>query len=144
LALEVRYQLGKSASFARGRGRTIDVSSGGVLFRADVPIRQGVKIELSIAWPMRLDGSSMLQLVVRGQVVRTNARDVAVRIGWHQFRTRARRLSGLENRGALGYLIDFGVRSTSQAIRHPAEELWSKSLKTARSLRPLASILHHR
>jgi ribosomal protein L35AE/L33A len=54
-----------------------------------VPVPQGVKIELSIAWPVRLDGNSMLQLVMRGQIVRTHANDVAVRIGWHQFRTRA-------------------------------------------------------
>jgi hypothetical protein len=110
LALEVRYQLGRGASFESGRGRTIDISSGGVLFLADVPIPQGVNIELSIAWPMRLDDNSMLQLVVRGHVVRTRANDAAVRIGWHEFRTRARGFPGLERRSALGYLADFAVR----------------------------------
>jgi len=124
VALEVRYQLGRGASFGSGRGRTIDLSSGGVLFLADEPIPQGVNIELSIAWPMRLDDNSMLQLVVRGHVVRTRANDAAVRIEWHQFRTRARGLAGLEKCGASDYLVASSVRSKPQrkGILFHAEE----------------------
>jgi len=47
-----------------GIGKTVNVSSVGVLFAAPEALPSGKQIELSISWPSRLDGKLALQLVV--------------------------------------------------------------------------------
>ncbi len=73
-----------------GSGRTIDLSSGGVSFNAGQPLPVGTKIELAIAWPVLLDSTTPLQLIVHGCTVRSLGSHVAIRIDQHEFRTRAR------------------------------------------------------
>lgn len=86
--LEVQYKLLKHRRIARlGSGRTVNVSSGGVLFEADDLLPQGVPIELALNWPFLLHGSCNLKLVMRGRIVRASDRTVAIRAEFHEFRT---------------------------------------------------------
>jgi hypothetical protein len=70
-----------------GTGRTVNMSSGGVLFTASNPIPPGRNMELSISWPAQLNAKCGLRLVARGVVVRCEPGLVAIRIRQHEFRT---------------------------------------------------------
>jgi hypothetical protein len=70
-----------------GTGRTVNISSGGVWFTTNSMFATGMPIELSMAWPVLLNGCRALKLVIYGCVVRSNARGVAVAIEGHEFRT---------------------------------------------------------
>jgi hypothetical protein len=69
-------------------GHTIDVSSAGLRFVAQKALQTGLRIELSIAWPVMLHGGVRMQLVVSGRVVRSENNLTAVKILRHEFRTR--------------------------------------------------------
>jgi hypothetical protein len=57
LALEVRYAVsGRRAPVQTGSGRTIDLSSSGLSFTAGRPLVSGQKLDVSIDWPVLLDG----------------------------------------------------------------------------------------
>ena len=91
MTLEVHYRLpGNRGAQQLGFGRTIDVSSGGVLFEAEDHVPAASEIELALQWPLRLHGSCSLQLIVRGRVLRAENRKVAVRSEFHEFRTAPR------------------------------------------------------
>ena len=70
-----------------GRGRTIDVSSGGILFDAGRPVPKGLDIEVAVAWPVLLHGVAPMQLVAFGRVVRSGGTRAAFRMTQHEFRT---------------------------------------------------------
>jgi hypothetical protein len=90
LALEVRYVVAsRRAAVETGSGRTIDLSSSGLSFTADKPLRTGQKLDVSIDWPVLLDGRVQLQLIMSGVVVRTSGTTTALQIQRHEFRTRA-------------------------------------------------------
>jgi hypothetical protein len=84
-----------------GVGNTIDISSGGVAFeitgRVAVALTPGTLMELSISWPILLDATCMVQLVVFGQVVRTRKHVLACNIERYEFRTQ-RRVAPTPNR----------------------------------------------
>src|ERR1017187_2855905 len=89
LTLEVRYAvLGHCAPVEAGSGRTIELSSSGLRFTADRPLLNGQKLDVSIDWPVWLDGDVRLQLIMSGVVVRTNGTTTALQIQRHEFRTR--------------------------------------------------------
>jgi len=70
-----------------GTGKTVDLSSGGLLIETDRELPSGLNIELSIAWPVLLHNVAPLQLVVAGRVVRAAGQRVGVRMVQHEFRT---------------------------------------------------------
>ena len=72
----------------QGSGRTRNISSRGLLFRADAWLHPGDEVELTIRWPVLLDQTARLNWLVRGCVVRHGTADCAVRIFSHEFRTR--------------------------------------------------------
>ena len=87
--LEVRYRVvRRRRSVEIGSGRTIDISSSGLSFTADTPLSIGQTLEVSIDWPVLLDGGVQLQIVASGVVVRTTGAVTAIRIQRHDFRTR--------------------------------------------------------
>ena len=45
-----------------GTGRTLDLSSGGILFDAGRPLTPGMGVEISIAWPALLNDVAPMQL----------------------------------------------------------------------------------
>jgi hypothetical protein len=89
LTLEVRYTIsGSRAPVETGSGRTIDLSSSGLCFTADRRLLTGQKLDVSIDWPILLDGRTKLQLFMSGVIVRTNGTASALQIRRHEFRTR--------------------------------------------------------
>ena len=87
--LAVRYSVvGHRRPVETGSGRTIDMSSSGLSFTADRPLSIGQKLDLSIDWPVLLDGDVQLQIVASGVVVRTDGAVTALRMDRHEFRTR--------------------------------------------------------
>lgn len=88
LNCELVYRMsGKRLGHEQGSGTTIDISSGGVLFRCDRPLMPGKRIEMAISWPARLDNHCSLKLVARGRIVRTEGERAAVAIQQYEFRT---------------------------------------------------------
>ncbi len=68
---ELRYKvLNKKSGEESGAGRTINMSSTGVLFTTDQMLLPGRRIEVSISWPAQLNNKCALRLVARGRVVR--------------------------------------------------------------------------
>jgi hypothetical protein len=71
----------------KGSGVALDMSSSGLRFRADRPLKQGLNIEVAITWPLTLEGGVRLKLVARGRIMWTSAVEAGVRIEHHEFRT---------------------------------------------------------
>lgn len=88
LNCELVYRMsGKRLANEQGAGTTIDMSSGGVLFRCDRELLPGKRIEMAISWPAQLDNRCGLKLIARGKVVRTSGTQAAVAIQQYEFRT---------------------------------------------------------
>ncbi len=86
LALNVRYRTPARV----GTGHTVNVSSDGLLIASDEYIvEEGDLLKLSLEWPARLHGTTPLQLIVEGRVVRSLRAGFAVRMERYQFRTLA-------------------------------------------------------
>jgi hypothetical protein len=87
---EVRYRvLDRKAADGFGVGKTINMSSNGVLFTTDQLLVPGRRLELSISWPVQLNSNVALKLVNRGRVVRCEHGKAAIEIQQHEFRTQA-------------------------------------------------------
>src|ERR1039457_4366789 len=71
-----------------GTGKTLDISSGGVLFETVQRLRSGKRVELSVNWPALLDGGCPLKFVAVGRVVRAEERCAAMHIEQYEFRPR--------------------------------------------------------
>jgi hypothetical protein len=85
---EVRYKvLSKRTSQEEGTGKTINISSNGVLFTTDQISLPGKRLELSISWPAQLDNKCQLKLVARGRVARLEQGRAAIEIQQYEFRT---------------------------------------------------------
>ena len=90
LQLDVRYrEMGRRSDCAQGIGSTKNVSGKGILFTTQHILRSGARVELSVDWPMRLDGKTPLRLVIQGRVVRSMNGHAVVMIQRHEFRTRS-------------------------------------------------------
>lgn len=88
LSCELVYRMsGKRLAHEQGSGTTIDMSSGGILFRCDRQLLPGKRIEMAISWPAQLDNRCGLKLIARGRVVRTDGMQAAVAIQQYEFRT---------------------------------------------------------
>ncbi len=87
---EVRYRvLSKRGGDEAGDGRTINISSSGVLFTSQHLLLPGRRLELSISWPAQLNNKVALKLVARGRVVRFEDGRAAIEIQQYEFRTQA-------------------------------------------------------
>lgn len=85
---EVRYKvLNKRSGPEEGTGKTINISSNGVLFTTDQILIPGKRLELSISWPAQLDNKCQLKLVARGRVARLEQGRAAIEIQQYEFRT---------------------------------------------------------
>lgn len=88
IALDLRWKVVRRRKVLEaGNGRTLDLSSGGILFDAGHQLPVGLNIEISIAWPALLHNLAPMQLVVSGRIVRTDGSRTAVHIVRHEFRT---------------------------------------------------------
>jgi len=96
IRLEIEYRLLNGSPVGRaGFGRTRNISTRGVLFETnDALPPPRAEIELLVHWPFLLDDVCPLKLVIRGRVVRTEGKAVALRIQRHEFRTRGAKVGG--------------------------------------------------
>jgi hypothetical protein len=97
---DVRYKMLYGQRFSEtGSGKTTNISSGGVCFTTDNMLSIGVLVELSMNWPVLLNQSCPLKLMIYGCVVRSTDKGSAVMIERHEFRTQgkgARRVEAVE------------------------------------------------
>jgi hypothetical protein len=88
---DVRYKVLKDgATLEAGNGQTIDMGSGGVLFHVERDLAAGAFIQVSVSWPVLLDDSCPMRLVIFGRVLRSTGRTCACSIDKYEFRTQAR------------------------------------------------------
>jgi hypothetical protein len=85
---EVKYRvLNKRSNEEVGDGKTVNISSSGVLFSVDHMLLPGRRMELAISWPAQLNNKTALKLVARGRVVRFEGGRAAIEIQQYEFRT---------------------------------------------------------
>lgn len=85
---DVKYKMLDGKTVLRtGAGKTLDMSSGGVLFTTEEPLSAGNRLELSVNWPAQLDNTCPLKLVALGRVVRVDQGRAALVIEKYEFRT---------------------------------------------------------
>lgn len=95
ISLDLQFKLlrGRQVNH-HGRGRTLNISSRGVLFEANEVILETHyipdDIELVMDWPFLLQGVCAMKLIARGRIVRRDARQLAVTIERYEFRTAGR------------------------------------------------------
>ena len=88
---EVKYKMLYGQRIAEtGVGRTMNISSGGVWFSTENMLTSGMPVELSMNWPVLLNDSCPMKLMIYGCVVRSNERGAAVAIERYEFRTQGR------------------------------------------------------
>jgi PilZ domain len=88
---EVRYKtLNQRAEILAGNGKTLNISSSGVLFSSDHELPVGTRLELSISWPAQLNEKCLLNLVARGRITRHTSGNMALQIQQYEFRTQSR------------------------------------------------------
>jgi PilZ domain len=79
IALEVRWNLLRRIELLdSGTGRTVDLSSSGILFETGRKLPVGLKVHLSIAWAVLLHNTALMQLIVKGRIVRSDGARAAV------------------------------------------------------------------
>ena len=85
---EVRYKLlNKRTGEESGDGKTVNISSTGILFTSQHVLLPGRRLEVSINWPVQLNNKCALKLVARGRVVRFEEGLAAIEILQYEFRT---------------------------------------------------------
>ena len=88
IAQDLRYKMLYGQRIAEtGSGKTLNISSGGVWFTTDSMLTAGMPIELSMSWPVLLNDSCPMKLMIYGCVVRSNEKGAAVAIERYEFRT---------------------------------------------------------
>jgi len=88
---EVKYKMLYGQRIAEtGVGKTMNISSGGVWFTTETMLTTGMPVELSMTWPVLLNDSCPMKLMIYGCVVRSNERGAAVAIERYEFRTQGR------------------------------------------------------
>src|ERR1700674_5011607 len=81
IAREVRFKvLNRKGGDETGIGKTINISSNGVLITTDRRVVPGKNGEVSISWPGHLNSTIPLNLVARGRVVHSEEGNAAVEI----------------------------------------------------------------
>ena len=97
---EVRYTVtGRRGIEEKGEGKTVNVSSCGILFTCQHHLAVGRKVRLCISWPVLLDEKVGLKLVVRGRVVRSEEGRAAIEIQQYEFRTQSASVPGESKSG---------------------------------------------
>ena len=93
LELEYSFSVGMFNRYM-GRGRTIEISSSGLLFESDRPLSAGLPMELRVEWPGLLDGRIPLNLILHVTILGAEGPRAVARISAYEFRTSAKRLLG--------------------------------------------------
>lgn len=84
---DVRYKVFNRNSIEVGSGKTVNMSSNGVLFTTERNLSPGERLEVAVNWPAHLDNKCPLKLVTTGRVVRCEDGRAAIAIERYEFRT---------------------------------------------------------
>ena len=84
--LQVKLPLSYRCDENQGRGATRNISRGGLFIELEGELAPGSEVAVSIAWPIRLDGTQPLELVACGEVVRSGQGWAALRVAGLEFR----------------------------------------------------------
>ena len=88
---EIRYKMAEDGMVvAAGNGHTINMGSGGVAFSCECRLLPGAFVELSISWPVLLDETCPMRLIVFGRVLRSQDRKAVCSVDKYEFRTQAK------------------------------------------------------
>jgi hypothetical protein len=91
LRLTVRYHTVSGGPAQGGAGRTVNISSCGLLIATDeAMVRAGSRLQMTLDWPFLLHGVTPLQLVVSCRVTRCLEEEFAVKLDQYQFKTKKR------------------------------------------------------
>ena len=89
---DVRYKMLYGQRIAEtGTGKTRNISSGGVWISTESMLTAGMPVELSMNWPVLLNDSCPMKLMIYGCVIRSNDKGAAVAIERYEFRTQGAR-----------------------------------------------------
>jgi hypothetical protein len=87
LDLSVRFRCSSGEFRHSGQGLAVNLSSGGVLVASRHQMHVGARVEMSIEWPLLLDGKTPLQLLAVGWVLRRGDCHFAATFDRYEFRT---------------------------------------------------------
>jgi len=90
IELKVRYQATGAAGQTDGVGQTVNMSSSGMLLACSSQVAETSRIKLFVEWPSLLNGTTPLQLIMVGTVVRCGREGICVAFESYQFRTMSR------------------------------------------------------
>jgi len=90
VALNVRYQTINLQDPVIGFGRTVNMSSNGTLITCRKKLAEGTRLKMFVEWPSLLNGTTPLQLITIGTVIRCTKFGMSVMFESYQFRTMAR------------------------------------------------------
>jgi hypothetical protein len=91
LRLGVRYRIVSGGPSLIGVGRTVNMSSRGLLIASEEGnVRAGARLQLIVDWPSLLHGITPLQLIVSCRVTRCLPEEFAVELDQYQFKTKKR------------------------------------------------------
>lgn len=89
---EIRYKMLYGQRIAEtGVGKTLNISSGGVWLTTENVLTAGMPVELSMSWPVLLNDSCPMKLMIYGCVLRSGEKGTAVAIERYEFRTQGSR-----------------------------------------------------
>jgi hypothetical protein len=88
---EVKYRTVYGKGLAEGTGRTVNMSGDGVWFTTEgsSPLTSGMLVELAIQWPVLLNHTCPMKLMIYGYVVRSHRSETLVAFKRYAFRTRS-------------------------------------------------------
>ena len=96
LQLPLRFRVSRGGTVIKsGVGETLSIGVGHVLFSCEAQLQRGLACELSIDWPVLLDGRTPLQLCVSGEILSCLEERVLVRIVHCEFKLRPARAQGV-------------------------------------------------
>lgn len=84
---DVRYKVFNRNTIEIGLGKTLNMSSNGILFTTERTLVPGERLEVAVNWPAQLDHKCALKLVTTGRVVRSDSGLAAIAIERYEFRT---------------------------------------------------------
>lgn len=85
---EIRYRVVGVEVFSRGK--TVNISTGGMLIVTDRLLPPGMQLQVEVDWPSQVDAAATLKLVALCTVVRSEIRAIALaglKITRHEFQT---------------------------------------------------------
>jgi hypothetical protein len=88
---DVRFKvINRKTGEETGVGKTINMSSNGVLIHTEQNLLPGRRVELTISWPAQLNNTCPLKLVARGRIARVENGRAAIEIQQYEFRTQGK------------------------------------------------------